>query len=444
MAQFKQKAPRGWFTPSPAMIAFYNAEYLKGGRNIQPYPHPGNNGEKIEVQQGQGGESEGEESEEEEFRDTYEEYIEQQNTKLAGWLDGLQRVGLATASETEDEDDEHELAEEAELGEGVELSDEYENEEGEATEVELLKEDEGESRDKYIWKLRQYPSGGGKTKPGETVPPANVWRITRISRPTERQPTPDYEDSQQLKRSPSPDYEDSQQLERSPSPDYEDSQQLERSPSPDYEDSQQQERSPSPQSTMNSTISNSTGSLRPKRRRVDSEDDEYSDDDNRKRARAKRAKIGGGSKRYVNRNPPSKAKDVLPRSASRAKIEPKVNSKLSAEGNATQGEPDGPKPKKKNGAWSEDEHDALYQLIKAQREYESENPTVKRLRDENLYNAMSAKLKEMGIDRSPSAAKNYWNRHGRALSEFDERIGVKINTSLTTSAQVPKCRTKTT
>lgn len=89
------------------------------------------------------------------------------------------------------------------------------------------------------------------------------------------------------------------------------------------------------------------------------------------------------------------------------------------------------------GAFSPAEHNALHGLIVNLRVDEQNRGLEEkdRLKDTKLYAKLSTQMNGLGYNRSAGSCKNYWNRYGRALSGYDERIGKIKNTSLVTSAQ---------
>jgi hypothetical protein len=90
--------------------------------------------------------------------------------------------------------------------------------------------------------------------------------------------------------------------------------------------------------------------------------------------------------------------------------------------------------------WSEREARVLYSLVKARRDYEKENNAGKadQLRDVNLWNEMSRKIRLQGFHRSSASCKCFWGRFGRDRFKYEERINPKNPGQLVTSAQLSK------
>lgn len=98
--------------------------------------------------------------------------------------------------------------------------------------------------------------------------------------------------------------------------------------------------------------------------------------------------------------------------------------------------------KPKEGKWSDAEHDAVHQLLRAQRAREAadgSNP----LRDDNLWTGISVALSNMGFNRTKNACRMYWNRYGRSQSGYDERV-TKTGSLVTSSQNKKKSKAATT
>lgn len=95
---------------------------------------------------------------------------------------------------------------------------------------------------------------------------------------------------------------------------------------------------------------------------------------------------------------------------------------------------------RRNGPWIQAEKDAIEQIIREQRHYESLRGTTRALYDMRLFAMCSREMtSRFNFNRSPVACKNYWCRFGREKTGFDERSNAaRIQRPLTTSAQGPK------
>jgi hypothetical protein len=70
-------------------------------------------------------------------------------------------------------------------------------------------------------------------------------------------------------------------------------------------------------------------------------------------------------------------------------------------------------------AWTDEEHTRLVQLLKARRQLESEDESLKKLSNNKLFALVSQQLKQYLIDRSGGACNLYWSSKGFARSGFD-------------------------
>ncbi|KAL9058462.1 MAG: hypothetical protein Q9162_001758 [Coniocarpon cinnabarinum] len=78
-------------------------------------------------------------------------------------------------------------------------------------------------------------------------------------------------------------------------------------------------------------------------------------------------------------------------------------------------------PKNKGNAWTAEEENMCIALVRSLRS----GSTFKSV--EKLWPQVAEEMAKQGTDRSGSAIKNYWNRHLRAKSGFDERINPRAD-----------------